>query len=600
MARFYKTAKPTFLDDIIYQPPWELMQETIKAHDSRINKGNEQANAYDLLMKEVNNIQDDDPAVNAAIESYRERMDTVTKGMQSDLPNYRKYIPEISSLKKELERDMENGVLGRATESFKEREKENARLDALKNVDAKKVASIKKYNDLRYTERGGLSFENKDKYNKYLETSINPEEVFDEAKFQNDLQSHFASNQTAYASAGPGGGYLWTKNGTTKEIDKKRVEEYMKNTPSMEKWRSTTRQDIMLDAYNKGVRGPLLDEYVEDELGQREKGFIASTAEMIGFIDETKNASVSVDSKHMADTKRANELEDRAKPIVDVKIETDRRTDAEKAQSDPILNKIKSMNGLNFDNSSNASIISALSEARKAGKLQNLLDDNGNFSDFRTIRDMLDSGDSIGERVNLVNIDPSVPMTPLNRQNYVKEVEALEHHLTNLDPSQPRKIVISSNYRKGSQLQESTIMDMLNRGLIPIANAKGSTGESTKEVINPPTYDADNNPIWRDTTGREIAMPDGKSYPKTEAEAQSAAAARGAKLATTKKVEYHKVLGNDVGVADAKVHRYQSASGNIDEFEIEVTTVRPGGGTEQIFEKAIIKVPASSVKAIAQ
>lgn len=600
MGRFYKTAKPDFLDDIIYQPPWELMKDVINTHDERINKTNEDIDAFETLMAEVNNIQDDDPAVNEKLTSYREKIDSLSKSMQGDLPNYRKYSPQISTLKKELERDLDNGLLGRANEAYTEREKEFARLDSMKNVDPKKIAQIKRFYDLNYTDRKGLSFENKDKYNKFLEQQINPEEVFDESGFINNLQSHFASNKDAYASSGPGNGYIWTKSGTTEYINEDKVREYMRNTPEMEKWRSTTKQDIMLEAYNNGLRGTQLDAYIKDELERREKGFIEAAANQIGFKKEDKTASTSVDSRDLAFTKRGWDLDDKEdEPLVEGEVEVDRRTTEEKEEAGRIVGDIMAMDNPGFDNSSERSIISALSEAVRQGDLQGFIDRTGIACTPRQLRDIVVTGSKLGERVNLVDIDPNKPMTAEDKLNYRKEIKAVEGYLRNLDPTEARDIVITSNFADGSQLQKGTVLEMFNKGMVDITNIGGTQQQNKTEKVAPPLKDDEGKPYWVDSKGNDITFSDKLTYPRTEAEAKVAAQETGVKLKTIEEIQYQNVLGNKISVVDSRLHRYKSANGMVDNYEIEMTVVKEVDG-EQVFEKAIVQVPAKSIKVKAQ
>ena len=50
MGRFYTTAKPEFLEDIIYQPPWDLIKEAL---------GTQQQD-YDLALAKANLLGDVD------------------------------------------------------------------------------------------------------------------------------------------------------------------------------------------------------------------------------------------------------------------------------------------------------------------------------------------------------------------------------------------------------------------------------------------------------------------------------------------------------------------------------------------------------------
>ena len=39
MGQYYKTSKPTFVDDFMYKPPYELYKEVIQSKDKQIDEG---------------------------------------------------------------------------------------------------------------------------------------------------------------------------------------------------------------------------------------------------------------------------------------------------------------------------------------------------------------------------------------------------------------------------------------------------------------------------------------------------------------------------------------------------------------------------------
>ena len=49
MGRFYKTDKPTFVDDIIYQAPHQLMLNALKTQDAAFDKQQKDLDAFDTM-----------------------------------------------------------------------------------------------------------------------------------------------------------------------------------------------------------------------------------------------------------------------------------------------------------------------------------------------------------------------------------------------------------------------------------------------------------------------------------------------------------------------------------------------------------------------
>jgi len=305
MGRSYKTQIPAFIQGSIEEPPIELMDQALQAHEDRYKKASEEANAFEDMVKDLENIKYDNPEINASLNKYSSEFDSIAQGINGDPANYQSYLPKINSLRKKLDDDLSRGLLGRGQENLQQRGDIVKQLEA-SGASSKRVQDITNFLDKSYQEKGGLAFEDPNTYNKFVQDGqeIRGYKDFDNAKFLNNLQARFAKDGTSYASAGPGGGYLWTKNGHTEFIKEGDVANHMKSYLADSEWEDTNRQDVMLEGFNdKNLRGAELDNYITEKLAERQENFTNAAVEQIAFKNETrKNAGVSVDGKALNDT----------------------------------------------------------------------------------------------------------------------------------------------------------------------------------------------------------------------------------------------------------------------------------------------------------
>ena len=59
MSRFYQTARPTFVDDNIYKPPIELMQDLISTHEARADQLMGETQLLDQATEKIQHLQFD-------------------------------------------------------------------------------------------------------------------------------------------------------------------------------------------------------------------------------------------------------------------------------------------------------------------------------------------------------------------------------------------------------------------------------------------------------------------------------------------------------------------------------------------------------------
>ena len=140
MGRFYETAKANFVDDFIYQPPWEMALMAL-------TKQNEDVQASLDTIEIMNNLPvdyakgiDDDRA-NKVKTEWSDRINSVAGKLQKNLldPSNR---AELAQLRRELSKDMTSGNIYKIQQNAENIRQFKEKLDKLKNP-ADKVIALK-------------------------------------------------------------------------------------------------------------------------------------------------------------------------------------------------------------------------------------------------------------------------------------------------------------------------------------------------------------------------------------------------------------------------------------------------------------------------
>jgi hypothetical protein len=300
MGRFYRTAKSIFLDDKMFQLPAELMSDVIKSQDQRTDENLEKVNAFGDAL-EIQNLDTDDPQVNEQMANYQSQIQGITEEIYQNPLNYRTQIGKINNLSRKIDQDLQRGILGRAQQQKTDFDTEMARIAELKNVSSDKKDLVKKLVQQRYSQSGGLNFQDENTYNKISDNFETPLEDVNTDELINTIATNFQADKTATASSGPGGGYIWTSKGTVEIRSEDDVASYMENALRENGWEDQLRQEL-------GWRAELGEDInVEEELTKRKQEVIDAAKNKLGYRQETSSKSASPDSIWMYKQKKRDE-----------------------------------------------------------------------------------------------------------------------------------------------------------------------------------------------------------------------------------------------------------------------------------------------------
>jgi hypothetical protein len=211
MGRFYQTTKPNFLDNIIYQPPWELAKEVLQKEQGDYDLATSTANLYTGI--DYNTI--DDPVIKEQVrakqEYYTQRADAITNALSSaNADDWRKQLPILSQMKRELEADYKTGDISKMQSDAAQYAAMNKHLEGIKDSATREAAKQKYINAWRADPNRKNNF------------------TFDQTYDKKDLTAEFLAekktwddpNITEAITQWKKNGYINTQTTSKKSLDK--------------------------------------------------------------------------------------------------------------------------------------------------------------------------------------------------------------------------------------------------------------------------------------------------------------------------------------------------------------------------------------------
>ena len=118
MARFFQTAPTQFVEDFIYQPPWQLIQAIGARKQQEYNNALTEANLLrDLPIQYINTEANKQTADNIK-QSINKEVDDITSLIKSDGLNVNSYRPRIEKLTRDLKNSTTSGDIFKLTSDY--------------------------------------------------------------------------------------------------------------------------------------------------------------------------------------------------------------------------------------------------------------------------------------------------------------------------------------------------------------------------------------------------------------------------------------------------------------------------------------------------
>ena len=157
MGRFFQTAPTQFIDNYIYQPPWELMQQAASQKQKVYDAAIASTKLFDNIPIEHLQGEDDVYNVQEKQRYYAENAANIAKAIQNDPSKAQQYLNNIDSLQKELQKDMTSGDLSKiigSAQAYKKWQEDNKKR---KEEDASRYTAAERAYLGEYLNAGGNS-----------------------------------------------------------------------------------------------------------------------------------------------------------------------------------------------------------------------------------------------------------------------------------------------------------------------------------------------------------------------------------------------------------------------------------------------------------
>lgn len=288
MGRFYQTAKPTFVDDIIYEAPYELMLKAIESQDAALAKSKEGLGDFkeaDLLSY----IDKDKPERDRLLSEHYAAADNIASQINDSPALFREFSGDINEAQKNFTRDLKSGPLFEMDRSNKRREALMKELKDRKdlNEDSRKEAIAKIDRD--YQGWGN---------NEYAD-NIHVYEKVDPVAYVEHLKNTFTPDVLGATTTKPkGNGYFQMIGDTEKWVSKEKVINSIVTDPQFENWEKEQLQ--FLERASENPNNPLVNspEEVMEEFNRRREGFIASSVNKLIYTQKDKQDIQSADGAY--------------------------------------------------------------------------------------------------------------------------------------------------------------------------------------------------------------------------------------------------------------------------------------------------------------
>lgn len=113
MGQFYQGADIKFLDDAMYQAPYELMGNLLAKKDKEVGDTISANTELNGLIEKIASLQPDDIRAKEIREKYATQIENVADSIYADPMNAVAYMPKISGLKKEINTDWTSGEVSK-------------------------------------------------------------------------------------------------------------------------------------------------------------------------------------------------------------------------------------------------------------------------------------------------------------------------------------------------------------------------------------------------------------------------------------------------------------------------------------------------------
>ena len=296
MGRFYKTAKPIFVDDIIYQAPHELMQQALQNKDVAFEAEQQKVDAMSVLGDNLEFTDQDKDQRNNILNQQRQVAEDLAAKMAANPATYQAHSLELNQARKNLEQSVTSGSLFEMDRTAKRRK---VARDEQKTLFEKGTITADQYHAA--VDNMDKNYQGYGQGEDYME-SIHTYKHIDEGQFAKNLKDTINVDSKAWSTSKPDGeGYMTNKAGVKTYLTKERLDSIIENDPETRAWERENLQTFTRQLENGTLMDdqgqPITDkEDMQALYRDRKEQFKNSVIEKLNYEKTSSTSTVSSDS----------------------------------------------------------------------------------------------------------------------------------------------------------------------------------------------------------------------------------------------------------------------------------------------------------------
>ena len=152
MGRFYKTAQPEFVDNFIYQPPWELMNQVMASKQQGYNDALAQTELFKDLQIRHRDTEDENQNVTEIKDYWNTKADEIARKIKNDQEpdSYLKYAEELKQLGRQLKSDYTEGNISKVQGTYDNYQGYLKKIEKIKETDPQRANALLKEADEKW------------------------------------------------------------------------------------------------------------------------------------------------------------------------------------------------------------------------------------------------------------------------------------------------------------------------------------------------------------------------------------------------------------------------------------------------------------------
>lgn len=296
MGRFYKTAKPTFVDDVIYQAPHELMAMALQAQDANFENTIAPLQGTEALYEGLDYVDKDSSYRQQKMKELNDKITDLTEKAYENPALAKGLRGEINKARKDLEYSIKAGDFHQMDRNAKTRNKVVAEIKANPNFDARqKEAAIKAYDhNFTGTQKGGV-----------YEDSMHIYEKLDVQKFITDKKAQMTADSIKTTDNRTDGRYFTTESGEKRFITNEKLKKIFTNSDGVKQWKNALLQTLDRETMTgkipeqdiKDTQGNIIEKGRDSLFTDAYTAFEEEFTNSLGFHQQSDSTLLSTDGR---------------------------------------------------------------------------------------------------------------------------------------------------------------------------------------------------------------------------------------------------------------------------------------------------------------